>query len=224
MEDLGNICVREFWNPCGGLDGLFKLYEQESGLPYQRFSAQYYRIQQNVRGMVGIHAVCAKPPQQEPLAWYLCYRYVTDRATCEGIADAMGIHIARPEMPTTMASGDLLANAAASSLRRDVLPRTENAFAYSRVEDAARLVECLDRRLRFSADLEQTEREEIGELLGRRFVDVLSAQRALVNAITERALDDEKLLQYLARKAYRDEWLYAPAVELYPSRRWSALD
>ena len=27
MEDLGNICVREFWNPSGGLTGLFKLYE-----------------------------------------------------------------------------------------------------------------------------------------------------------------------------------------------------
>ncbi len=224
MEDLGNICVREFWNPCGGLDGLFKLYEQESGLPYQRFSAQYYRIQQNVRGMVGIHAVCAKPPQQEPLAWYLCYRYVTDRATCEGIADAMGIRIARPEMPTTTARADLLVSTAADSLRRDVLPRVDNAFAHSRAQDAARLIECLDRRSRFSATLNDTEREEIGELLGHRFAGVTQAQQALVTAIEARTLDDEKLLQYLARKAYRDEWLYAPVVELYPDRQWSALD
>ncbi|MDG1943190.1 MAG: phosphotransferase [Halioglobus sp.] len=224
MEDLGNICVREFWNPCGGLDGLFKLYEQESGLSYQRFSAQYYRIQQNVRGMIPIHAICANPPQQEPLAWYLCYRYVTDRATCEGIADAMGIRIGRPEMPTTTVPADLLGNAAAESLRRDVLPRIDNAFTRSRAEDAARLIECLDRRLRFSATLENTEREEIGELLGRRFADVAQAQQALVTVIGARTLDDEKLLQYLARKAYRDEWLYAPAVELYPERKWSALD
>ena len=24
LEDIGNICVREFWNPSGGLDGLFE--------------------------------------------------------------------------------------------------------------------------------------------------------------------------------------------------------
>ena len=224
MEDLGNICVREFWNPSGGLDGLFKLYEQESGLPYQRFSAQYYRIQQNVRGMVPIHAVCARPPEQEPLAWYLCYRYVTDRATCEGIADAMGIRIERPEMPTTTVPPDLLVSSAADSLRRDVLPRLDNAFARSRTQDAARLIECLDRRLRFSATLDNTEREEISVLLRRRFTDVSKARQALVTAIDARTLDDEPLLQYLARKAYRDEWLYAPAVELYPNRQWSALD
>ena len=36
LEDIGNICVREFWNPSGGLDGLFHLYEAESGIPYTR--------------------------------------------------------------------------------------------------------------------------------------------------------------------------------------------
>lgn len=224
MEDLGNICVREFWNPSGGLDGLFRLYEQESGLPYERFSAQYYRIQQNVRGMIPIHAVCANPPQQESLAWYLCYRYVTDRSTCEGIADAMGISITRPQMPTTDTAPDLLASAAAGSLQRDVLPRTEDTFAKSRAQDAARLIQCLDRRLRFGAALENTEREEIGQLLGKSCVDMATAQTALVTAIEAQTLDDEKLLQYLARKAYRDEWLYSPAVELYPDRQWSALD
>jgi serine/threonine protein kinase len=74
-----NICVREFWNPSGGLTGLFELYEQESGIPYSRFAAQYYRVQQNVRGMIPIHAVCAHAHPRESLAWYLCYRYVGDR-------------------------------------------------------------------------------------------------------------------------------------------------
>jgi aminoglycoside phosphotransferase (APT) family kinase protein len=224
MEDLGNICVREFWNPSGGLDGLFKLYERESGLPYQRFSAQYYRIQQNVRGMIPIHAVCANPPEQESLAWYLCYRYVTDRSTCEGIADAMGIAIQRPQMPTSDTAADELATAAIGSLQRDVLPRTDDAFAQSRTKDAARLIECLDRRQRFGPALASIETDEIGELMQRNYNDLGSAQSALVNAIEAQQLDDEKLLQYLARKAYRDEWLYAPAVELYPNRQWSALD
>ncbi|MCX2983154.1 phosphotransferase family protein [Halieaceae bacterium IMCC14734] len=224
MEDLGNICVREFWNPSGGLDGLFKLYEQESGLPYQRFSAQYYRIQQNVRGMIPIHAVCANPPEQESLAWYLCYRYVTDRSTCEGIADAMGIAIERPTMPTNNTAPDLLASAAIGSLRRDVLTRTDNAFAKSRAGDAVRLIECMDRQQRFGPALASIETEEIGELMGHVYADLNSAQTALVSAIEAEQLNDEKLLQYLARKTYRDEWLFAPAVALYPERQWSSLD
>jgi aminoglycoside phosphotransferase (APT) family kinase protein len=57
LEDLGNIVVREFWNPSGGLTGLFKLWEQESGIPYDRFRAQYYTVHQNVRGMIPIHYV-----------------------------------------------------------------------------------------------------------------------------------------------------------------------
>ena len=48
--------------------------------------------------------------------------------------------------------------------------------------------------------------------------------KALDAAIRARQLDDERLLPYLARRAYRLEWLNAPVVELYPDRRWSALD
>ena len=40
----------------------------------------------------------------------------------------------------------------------------------------------------------------------------------------QHALADEPLIQYLARRAYRDEWLHAPAVQLYPDRRWSKID
>ena len=36
--------------------------------------------------------------------------------------------------------------------------------------------------------------------------------------------DDERMIQFLGRRAYRLEWLYSPATQLYPNRRWSALD
>ena len=34
----------------------------------------------------------------------------------------------------------------------------------------------------------------------------------------------EDLVPYLARRAYRDEWLHAPVTRLYPNRCWSELD
>jgi aminoglycoside phosphotransferase (APT) family kinase protein len=107
MEDLGNISVREFWNPCGGLEGLFELYERESGIPYRRFAAQYYRVHQNVRGMIPIHFVCLNAHPRESVAWYLCYRYVGDRSTCEALAEAMDVEIDRPEMPEDVGKPDV---------------------------------------------------------------------------------------------------------------------
>jgi hypothetical protein len=37
-------------------------------------------------------------------------------------------------------------------------------------------------------------------------------------------IDDNAVIAYLLRRAYRDEWLYDPAVSLYPTRSWSPLD
>ena len=224
MEDLGNICVREFWNPSGGLKGLFELYEKESGIPYTRFAAQYYRVQQNVRGMIPIHAVCANAHPRESVAWYLCYRYVGDRSTCEALAEAMEVAIERPEMPEGAGERDVLAESAVYAQTHDVKPRLEDSFAASRARDVTTLIECMDRKRRYGPALDAIETDEIGALLGARQASSGEAYAALDRAIAARRLDDEPLIQYLARKAYRDEWLHQPAVSLYPERRWSELD
>jgi len=223
MEDLGNICVREFWNPSGGLTGLFKRYEKQSGIPYTRFAAQYYRIQQNVRGMIPIHAICHHSAMAESLAWYLCYRYLGDRATCEALADAMEVKITRPALPDELPTSPL-ATAAKKNLQKDILPRLDDKFAKTRVRDVQLLIECMDRKARYGEQLAAIECKEIGELLAESHTDYSHALTALDNAIEARALEDAPLIQYLARRAYRDEWLYAPVVSLYPNRTWSALD
>lgn len=224
MEDLGNIVVREFWNPSGGLSGLFDLYARESGIPYSRFAAQYYAVHQNVRGMIPIHAVCKHAHPRESLAWYLCYRYVGDRSTCEMLAQAMEIPIERPEVPESVGAPDVLAEAALYAQSHDVTPAIEQPFARSRSKDVATLVACMDRKRRYGPALDLIEQDEIGALLGRRPGDAEQAVRLLDAAIRERKLPDEKVVPYLTRRAYREEWLYAPSVALYPERNWSALD
>ena len=224
MEDLGNICVREFWNPSGGLTGLFERYESLSGIPYTRAAAQYYRIQQNVRGMIPIHAACHQPGLRESLAWYLSYRYVGDRSTCEALADAMGIAVEPPAMPDTAADTSVLLSAASSTLQRDVLPAVTTPFARSRVADACVLVACAEREQRYADAVRAACCEDIGRLLGIRPRHYVQALNRLMAAISEGQLADEPLIQLLARKAYREEWLYEPAAALYPNRRWAALD
>jgi aminoglycoside phosphotransferase (APT) family kinase protein len=224
MEDLGNICVREFWNPSGGLTGLFKLYEQSSGIPYDRRAALYYRVHQNVRGMIPIHAVTVMAHPREPVAWFLAYRYIGDRATCEAIAEAMDIAIDKPEMPADDGEADALAEAAVYALANDVAPNVTGAFAQSRANDVEVLVRCMDRRRRYQAALADIERNELAELLGRRPKSAADGLRKLDNAIRKGTLDDADTLRYLTRRAYRDEWLYTPAVTLYPARNWSPID
>lgn len=224
MEDLGNICVREFWNPSGGLRGLFERYAKRSGIPYEPRAVRYYRVQQNVRGMIPIHAACQSRGMRESMAWYMAYRYVGDRSTCEALADAMGVAIERPPMPEEDRELSPLADAALGSLRRDLVPELQSTFASSRATDVGILLECMARRQRYAAELEAIEAAEIADLLGQPVTGFAASVDRLCQAIEDQRLADEPLLRYLARRAYRDEWLHAPVSDLYPDRRWSALD
>ena len=224
LEDLGNICAREFWNPSGGLTGLFKLYEQESGIPYTKFAAQYYRVQQNVRGMIPIHAITVNAHPRESLAWFLCYRYLGDRATCESLAEATGLEVERPTMPEGDGEKDIFADAAVWSLERDVTPHLSDPFALSRVGDASILIRIMDRRRRYGALLDAIECDEMTPLLGSRPATRTEGTATLDRMINDGEVDDAAVITYLTRRAYRDEWLFEPAVSLYPTRSWSALD
>ncbi len=224
LEDLGNFCVREFWNPSGGLDGLFHLYEQESGIPYTKAAAEYYRVHQNVRGMIPIHAMTVHAHPQESVAWFLCYRYAGDRSTCESIAEAAGITVERPTMPTDAGTNDILADAAAYTIEHDVAPHLTNLFAKSRGNDVRVLIEVMDRKRRFGDALARIECDELAALLGTRPTSAAEGFLTLDAAIRTNALEDTAIITYLTRRAYRDEWLYAPAVALYPERVWSKLD
>lgn len=224
LEDLGNIMVRELYNPCGGLEGLFELYERESGIPYDRFRARYYAVQQNVRGMIGIHAVCNAAPPSQPLAWYLCYRYLGDRATAEMLAAAMELPCVRPEMPDDSGRTDPLVSAALYAQERDVAPQLEDPFAKQRAVQTMTLIRCIDRCARFGAWHEEEETRDLAELLGKRPATLAAGRARLCDAIRNHAIEDAAVIPFLTRKAYRDEWLYEPVLVLYPNRQWSQID
>jgi hypothetical protein len=89
----------------------------------------------------------------------------------------------------------------------------------------------MDRRRRYGATLAATELDELHQLLGTRSADLDEALRTLDRAIAGHTLDDERVIRYLSRRAYRDEWLFAPAVAQgsqggghFPLRQWAPLD
>ncbi len=224
LEDLGNICVREFWNPSGGLSGLMQRYQQRSGLKVNLEAVRYYRVQQNMRGMIPIAERTLDAAPREPLAWYLAYRYVGDRATLEAMAESMRITIDRPEMPKDEGTVDPLAAAAEWANEHDVRPAITSAFAKSRSDDISILLRCMERVHRLGNAIARAELADLSALLGRRVRSATLGNSALDTAIQERRLDDERLVQFLGRRAYRREWLYSPVTQLYPNRRWATLD
>ena len=135
----------------------------------------------------------------------------------------MDIPITRPEMPEE-GKPSLLAKSAMIHLSKDVKPQLDTAFSQSRAEDVAILVECMDREQRFGQQFKRIECEEISQLLDTNIENFEEAMTALNRAILDERLEDSELVPYLARKSYRDEWLYKPVTRLYPDRSWSALD
>jgi aminoglycoside phosphotransferase (APT) family kinase protein len=224
MEDLGNICVREFWNPSGGLTGLMGRYQERSGLKVDLAAVRYYRVQQNIRGMIPIAERTVIANHREPLAWYLAYRYIGDRSTLDSMAESMGIDIGEVEMPADAGATDPLATAAEYANEHDVRPALTSAFASARALEVSVLIKCIERVQRLGQRIEQADLDDLGQLLGQRVSSLTEGNAALDIAIRERRLDDERLIRFFGRRCYRLEWLYSPAARLYPKRQWAALD
>jgi aminoglycoside phosphotransferase (APT) family kinase protein len=223
MEDLGNICVREFWNPSGGLLGLLERYQRRSGLKVNLEAVRYYRVQQNMRGMIPIAERTVIAHSHEPLAWYLAYRYIGDRSTLEAMAESTGITLEKPEMPKDRGAVDPLAAAAEWANEHDVRPAITSPFAKSRSIEISILVKCMERVQRFGKEIQRADLAELSTLLGRSIRSARFGNSALDTAIRERRLEDERLIGFLGRRAYRLEWLYSPVTQLYPNRRWAPL-
>lgn len=228
MEDLGNLCVREFWNPVGGMQGLLSRYEKRSGIPTDPKIVQYYRVQTQMRGMVPIAWMTeTRAHPREPLAWWLCYRYIGDRATVEAIAECMDIELKLPELPssatTTTSATGAIADAAAWVIREDLAPALTTPYTQSRANEAEALVRCLERLHQYAAEIDRLEREDLGALLGKRPPTTEDGLKTLDARIRAGTFEEESVLRYLGNRAYRAEWLYEPAARFYPNRKWSPL-
>ncbi|WP_419928755.1 phosphotransferase family protein [Candidatus Poriferisocius sp.] len=227
MEDFGNICTREFYcpsTPDEGLAPMFRRYEELSGFPVHLDSVRYYRVQQFVRSIVSLARITAINDPQMPNAMNWAYRYICERATCEALADAMGIELERPELPES-ATASSLEGVVIQNLRDEVLPAVDGDYPRHRLEHATLLVECLDRQRQFGAELANIELDEIAALTGRRAGSLDDGLMGLDHAIQGWGREKEsEVLRYLARRAWRLEYLWKPVVDLFPDRKFSRID
>ena len=227
MEDFGNICTREFFcpsTPDAGLGPIFRRYEELSGFPVHLDSVRYYRVQQFVRSIVSLARVTAVYDPQMPNAMNWAYRYICERATCEALAEAMGIELERPELPKVEMSASL-EGVVVQNLRDEVLAAVEGEFPRHRLEHATLLVECMDRQKQLGPQVAAIELDEMAALTGRRAATLEDGLMELDQAIAGwGAKNEAEVLRYLARRAWRLEYLWKPAVDLFPGRFFSRID
>jgi len=173
--------------------------------------------------MVPCHCMTIRAKPHEPLAWALAYRYVGDRATCEAIAEAMGMALTPPDLPAEDDKRDPLAAAASWALAHDIAPATGTALARARTLDVDVIVRCMERVARFGDEITRLELADLAALLGEKPPDVASGHDRLIRLIEARQAHEASVLRYLARRACRLEWLYRPCTALFPDRRWAPL-
>ena len=164
MEDLGNICVREFWNPSGGLDGLFHLYEALSGIPYDA-------------GRGALLPGAAERPGHDPDPRRHRARRTRAsrwRGTSPTATSATGPPArpsprppaswsTRPELPAEAAERRRLSTPPAGPLDHDVRARrsAEPFAALAGSNDVEILLQCMDRRRRYGAAIAAIELDEL---------------------------------------------------------------
>ncbi len=227
MEDLGNMCAREFFcpsTPDAGLGPVFRRYEEVSGIPVLLDSVRYYRVQQFVRSIVSLARITEMCDDRMPNGMNRGYRYICERATCETIADAIGVELERPELPDDSMSASI-AGVVVNNLRDEVLPAVTDEYPHHRLDHAARLVECLDRQAQLGPAVVAIELDEIAALTGKRADSLDEGLMDLDKAIREWGADREaETVRYLARRAWRLEFLWKPVVDLFPDRTFSLID
>jgi hypothetical protein len=220
MEDLGNTCTHASFHPSGEMPDFLAHYARARGTSVDLASVRYYRAHLMVRSVIALAAATASWDPHVPVALNLCFRVVSDRLCCEALAEAAGIAVERPELPALPDQATSLYEVVARNLEQDVLPAVAGIFPRNRLEAAVLLVRSLEREQRLGAQLERIECDELGALLARRPADLASGLCELDARIREWGpRGEERVLQYLTRRAWRRELLLAPVVSLFPDRR-----
>lgn len=223
-EDLGNFCVREFFQPCGGVAEAIAHYAELTGAPVALERVRYFRAQQMARSVLGLVRVTSPHDARGPVALNLAYRAICERALCEAIADAMGITLEPTALPAAPeADARALPALVAQQLAHEIAPALPSAYLKHRAESAAALVACIEREQRYGAALAAQEREELCALLGTRPTDLPAGRAQLENRIRAGDAPEEATLRFLARRAQQTEALYAPVVAALAGRTWSPL-
>ena len=101
--------------------------------------------------------------------------------------------------------------------------RTEDRTAANLIKGVARSVKYLKEADRNASHFDALERDDISQMLSRRFATLIEARQALYAAAVTRTVDDEAYLFYHWRRLSRDAHIMRAAAGSIHGRTWPAL-
>jgi aminoglycoside phosphotransferase (APT) family kinase protein len=211
MEDLAAIAVRDMATPVGHLPTRFAEYAEAGGPPVDLARVQWYRVLVLVRNSMLIGMGLARDDAAVDRAQLTMFRTLLMRAAALSLCDAVGV--ARPGEPPLVegASSEALVLAAHAwrDLRDTIVPAVDDPFAASRAHGAAGIVGHLEHRLRYGADFERRESEDLAALLGGTPADRSTIKARLREQFADPA-HEQALAGFFARAMQRRSMLVEP--------------
>ncbi|HLG90478.1 MAG TPA: phosphotransferase [Alphaproteobacteria bacterium] len=225
MEDLGNICVRDFFYPSadGDLSPYFRRYAELTGFMLDPAKIEYYKIHQLIRSVISLNYLTEFLDWQTPIGLNLGYRAVVDIETCRAMLAASGLgDLAETE--TLSADEASLQSIIAKQIERFVAPHVSDAFGARLAGGHALIAQHLDLRERHGARFAAEELARLRDLLGSSVTDLARGRKALIDYIQTLSIADEPpVLAHLAEGARAQAALMAPLMTPWAGHRWAKI-
>jgi aminoglycoside phosphotransferase (APT) family kinase protein len=215
LEDIAGICVRGTWTPFGNLSTYVREYERRSGLSVDFSTVRYYMHVQFMRAAVGELVALEGHDPATDVTLNTMSLVLGMRGMAQVMAQRAGLVRSEPREPPPVPGNaftpyfGVLAHNAGELLA----PALGDPYLAHRARQLATLARCLERAAALGPGLEEQERTEIEQLLGRRFADLAAAEAGLTAHIERSARGDEpELIDYLCRRCERRTAIWAPAL------------
>jgi len=209
MRELAHIRTRDVWYPTGNLPKWFEYYSEFSGVPIDLPKLRYYNVIGMLTTALALGPVVQHLNPRDDHAEWIAQDVWSKRATAEALAQALRIDLEPLALPQAQ-PGYLaqLFDVLEENLRAEQLPAIADSFLQHRLRMDLRLLAHVRNVAEIGREIAELELNDMGELLGRRPVDVRAGQRAVNELVLAAGPDlDATLTRYFYRHALREEAL-----------------
>jgi aminoglycoside phosphotransferase (APT) family kinase protein len=207
MNELARIRTRDMWYPTGNLPKWFEYYSEYSGTPLELDKIRYYSVIAMMTTALALGPVAQRLDPRDVHAEWIAEEIWSKRATIECLAEAIGVKLEPPVIPTPQSSrvSELL-DVLEENLRDEQMPRIEDRFLRYRMSMDLRLLTHLRHLTGIGREIEADDLDDIKLIMGRRPKNRREAMVAMEEFVRRAGPEmDAELARYFYRHAMREE-------------------
>lgn len=220
MEDIAWFSMRSVMEPVPDFIGNVRHYEKVTGKPVDLARILYHRVFVSARVVIIRHRNVTGLPGNSIVSKSLNRRLLVD-----ALGEASGVALVAPQ---PLVAEDTLQTAfydgVLDALRDDIAGATDDANIIAAAKNNAKVVKFLREVDRLGALVAQSERSGLAAILGHPVTRLKDGREELLQAMRERAIPFDRLLQFFADIVAREAQLAALTSGGLATRRLPKLD